>query len=104
MLIEKNKNKLINDLTIKHNAEVKILQDSKSNSLKMLSKEKIQFLEESFTLLKNERDRLNTIHEQKLVTIEKQYESETKQQKIINENELAFYKEQIKKQAELSKY
>lgn len=88
---------------IKHNIEIKQLQDSNSEALKILSDERKKFSEESFTLLKNERDRINKIHKQELVSLEKQYESDAKQQQIISEHQLTFYKKQIKKQNELTK-
>lgn len=56
---------------IKHNLEVKLLRDSNNEALKILSNERTKNIDESFALIKNERDRLNIIHEQKLKSIEK---------------------------------
>jgi len=71
---EEHTNKTIDDLSLRHKNEIKNLQDSNSETLKLISNERKRFSEETSSLLKNERNRLNTIHDQELYNKEKHFE------------------------------
>lgn len=79
------------------------MQDSNNETLKIISNERSRFSEETSLLLKNERGRLNKIHEQELYNKEKQFELSLKQQQLRNEQELESYKKQMEQQIELAR-